>query len=65
MFYNIIVRGYGIGYALRKMVAERPPKDRREITSLGIENQQLVILFGSHTQCAGFQRICNCHIEGT
>lgn len=31
MFYNIIVRGYGIGYVLRKMVAERPSKDRRRI----------------------------------
>lgn len=47
------------------MVAERPPKDRRRITSLRIENQQLAIMFGLHAQCAGFQDICNCHIEGT
>lgn len=65
MFYNIIVRGYGIGYVLRKMVAERPSKDRRRITNLWVENQQLAILHDSYAQCAGFQRICNCHIEGT
>lgn len=80
MFYNNNLKGYGKGYVGRKNVAERPPwcavgsadKDRRamasawptRITNLGIENQQLVILFGSHTQCAGFQGICNCHIEG-
>ena len=47
------------------MVAERPSKNRRRITSLWVENQQLAILFGSHTQCTGFQEICNCHKEGT
>lgn len=46
------------------MVAERPPKDRRRITGLWIENQQLAIMFGLHAQCAGFQEICNCYIEG-
>lgn len=47
------------------------PRDRRaiasawptRITDLWIENQQLAILFGSRTQCAGFQEICNCHKE--
>ena len=53
------------------MVAERPSwcavgsadKDRRRIANLWIENQQLAVLYDSHTQCAGFQRICNCHME--
>ena len=55
------------------MVAESPSNDRRamasawptRITNLGVENQQLAILFGSHTQCTGFEEICNCHKEGT
>jgi hypothetical protein len=44
---------------------ERPPKDRRGVIRLLVENQQLVILCDSHAQYAGFQKIYNCHIEGT
>lgn len=69
MFYNNNLKGYGKGYVGRKkcrrMTAERPPKDRRGITDLWVENQQLAIMFGLHAQCADFQWICNCHIEGT
>lgn len=64
MFYNNNLKGYGKGYVGRKNVAERPPKDRRGITNLGVENQRLVILCDSNTQYAGFQEICNCHEEG-
>ncbi len=28
MIYNIIVIAYGLGYVERKMVTERPPKNR-------------------------------------
>ena len=46
------------------MGAGRPPRGRRRITDLWIENQQLAILYDSYAQCTGFQEICNCHIEG-
>ena len=65
MFYNNNLKGYGKGYVGRKMVAERPSKDRRGTINLWVENQRFAILCDSCAQCAGFQRICNCHIEGT
>lgn len=49
----------------RRRTAERPSKDRRGITNLWIENQRLATLHDSYAQCAGFQGLCNCHIEGT
>lgn len=65
MFYNNNLKGYGKGYVGRKMVAERPSKDRRGITNLWVENQRLAILYDSYAQCANFQEICNCDIKGT
>ena len=49
----------------RRETVEGSSKDRRGITNLGVENQQLAILYDSRTQCAGFQEVCNCYIEGT
>ena len=64
MFYNNNLKGYGKGYVGQKNVAERPSKDHRRITYLGVENQRLALLCDSYAQCTGFQWICNCHIEG-
>ena len=39
-------------------------RDRQGSIGLCFENQQLAILRDSYTQCAGFQEIWNCYIEG-
>lgn len=53
----------GIEMGHRETV-ERLSKDRLGITNLWVENQRFAILYDSYAQCAGFQEICNCHIEG-
>ena len=49
----------------RRETVEGSSKDRRGITNLWVENQRLAILYDSYAQCAGFQGVCNCYIEGT